>query len=82
MNGLEGAKVIAQVAPKVRLLMFTMHKSDELVRIAQAVGITEVLSKSTGVPGNLISAIELCVSRLPRTEQPLPLEVITQKPSK
>ncbi len=72
MNGLEAARVIAQIAPNVRLLMFTMHNSDELLRLAQAVGISDVLSKSEGTPGNLISAIELCASRLPRRSEHLP----------
>ncbi len=72
MNGLEAARVIAQIGPNVGLLMFTMHNSGELLRLAQAAGITDVVSKAAGTPGNLISAIELCASRLPRRSERLP----------
>ena len=58
MNGLEAAEQITKIAPATPLLMFTMHTSDELIRIAQSVGIRDVLSKSKGMPDNLISAVQ------------------------
>ncbi len=58
MNGLDAAQQITQIAPNIPLLMFTMHKTDELIRIAQAVGIRDVFSKSNGLPDTLISAMK------------------------
>jgi DNA-binding NarL/FixJ family response regulator len=58
MNGLQAAEQIAKIAPATPLLMFTMHISDELLRIAQAAGIRDVLSKCSGMPDNLISAVQ------------------------
>jgi DNA-binding NarL/FixJ family response regulator len=58
MNGLDAAQQIALIAPHIPLLMFTMHKTDELIRIAHAVGIRHVFSKSDGLPDTLISAMK------------------------
>ena len=55
---LEAAHHIAQIAPKTPLLMFTMHKSEQLVIAAQAAGIRDVISKTNGVSENIISAIQ------------------------
>ncbi|MGH9503824.1 MAG: response regulator transcription factor [Terriglobales bacterium] len=57
MNGLEAAQHIAQIAPSTLMLMFTMHKSEQLVRMAQQVGIKDVLSKSGEGTQNVIFAI-------------------------
>lgn len=38
--------------------MFTMHKTDQLVKIAQAAGIRDVFSKSGGLPDTLIAAMK------------------------
>jgi two-component system response regulator NreC len=48
MNGLEAAYHIAQIAPKPSLLMFTMHQSEQLLKLAQAAGIKDVISKQAG----------------------------------
>lgn len=58
MNGLEAAKQISKIAPAILLLMFTMHKSMALDKIAREAGIKDVISKSGGVPGEIISAIQ------------------------
>lgn len=58
MNGLDAGREIARIAPNTPMLMFTMHRSEELVRIAQVAGIKNVLSKSTGPPDELISTIK------------------------
>jgi DNA-binding NarL/FixJ family response regulator len=58
MNGLEAAKQISKIAPAILLLMFTMHKSTELDKIAREAGIKDVISKSGGMPGEIISAIQ------------------------
>lgn len=57
MNGLEAARNIAQIAPTIPLLMFTMHSNEQLVEVAQAAGIKDVISKTSGAPENIISAI-------------------------
>jgi len=46
MNGLEAARQISHVAPNTAMVMFTMHPSAELLKMAQAVGVREVVSKT------------------------------------
>jgi DNA-binding NarL/FixJ family response regulator len=58
MNGLDAARRIAQIAPQLPMLMFTMYSSEYLVTEARAAGIKDVFSKSTGIPDRLISAIQ------------------------
>jgi len=58
MNGLDAARRIAQIAPHLPMLMFTMYSSEYLVTEARAAGIKDVFSKSTGVLDGLISAIQ------------------------
>jgi DNA-binding NarL/FixJ family response regulator len=58
MNGLDAARRIAQIAPQLPMLMFTMYSSEYLITEARAVGIKDVFSKSAGVSDGLISAIQ------------------------
>jgi DNA-binding NarL/FixJ family response regulator len=58
MNGLDAARRIAQIAPQLPMLMFTMYSSEYLVTEARSAGIKDVFSKSDGVPDRLISAIQ------------------------
>jgi DNA-binding NarL/FixJ family response regulator len=58
MNGLDAARLIAQIAPQLPMLMFTMYSSQCLITEARAAGIKDVFSKSAGVPDGLISAIQ------------------------
>ncbi len=65
MNGLEAAHEIARIAPKVQMIMFTMHVSDQLRRDAQAVGIRDVISKSDTIGGHLIPSLKTtCAGQL------------------
>lgn len=57
MNGLETARQITRLAPKVAMVMFTMHVSTQLRQDAQAAGIREVISKSDGIVDHLFAAI-------------------------
>ena len=57
MNGLEAAREISRIAPKLPMLMFTMHRSEQLETAAKAVGISCVVSKSGGQLDDLISSI-------------------------
>jgi DNA-binding NarL/FixJ family response regulator len=58
MNGLMAAEHISRIAPKLPILMFTTHKSEEVVRVAQAAGVKSVLAKDSRAPDDeLISAI-------------------------
>jgi DNA-binding NarL/FixJ family response regulator len=61
MNGLDAGREIARIAPNAILVMFTMHRSEELVRLAHAVGIREVVSKSASTPDHLISAMRVAM---------------------
>jgi len=65
MNGLEAGREITRFAPEIPLLMLTMHRSDELVRLAQATGIKKVVAKSSGMP-HLIAAIQELISSCAR----------------
>jgi two-component system chemotaxis response regulator CheY len=58
MNGLDAARRIAQFAPQLPMLMFTMYSSEHLITEARSAGIKDVFSKSAGIPGELISAIQ------------------------
>jgi DNA-binding NarL/FixJ family response regulator len=57
MNGLEAARMIASVAPKTAMVLFTMHPSEHLVKDAKNVGIRDVISKLDG-PATLFASIE------------------------
>ena len=48
MDGLEAARQIAAIAPKIVMLRFTMHDGEQLARDARSAGIRHVLSKSGG----------------------------------
>jgi two-component system, NarL family, response regulator NreC len=63
MNGLEAGREIAQLSPDTAMVMFTMHCSEQLVKAARAVGIKEVVSKSTGNPDHLLSVLRSACSR-------------------
>jgi DNA-binding NarL/FixJ family response regulator len=57
MDGLEAARQITKIAPNTVLLMFTMHKSEQLVRAAKAAGIRDVVSKSDSVTEHLLASL-------------------------
>ena len=57
MDGLEAARQITHIAPNTVLLMFTMHKSKQLLEVAKAAGIREVVSKSDSVTEHLLASL-------------------------
>ena len=57
MNGLEAARQITKIAPNTVLLMFTMHKSEQLAQAAKAAGIRDVVSKSDSVTEHLLASL-------------------------
>ncbi len=63
MNGLDAARVITRIAPKVEMVMFTMHTSEQLRRDAQAVGIKDVISKSDTIGGHLLASLRTISAR-------------------
>lgn len=65
MNGLEAARRIASVSPHPVMLMFTMQYSGELLKEAQAVGITKVLSKTDVGINKLLASMEMLLSEPP-----------------
>jgi DNA-binding NarL/FixJ family response regulator len=58
MNGVEAARVISSSVPGCVLILFTMFASDQLVALAHAAGISEVVSKDVGGIRALVDAIE------------------------
>jgi DNA-binding NarL/FixJ family response regulator len=48
MNGVEAAKQVARIVPQLPVSMFAMDASDQLFRVAQPVGIRNVISKCPG----------------------------------
>ena len=58
MNGLEAAREIAAIAPKTRIVLFTAHDCEQLLRDAQNVGIKAVLPKDgADALGRLLCAL-------------------------
>ncbi|MFZ0419387.1 MAG: response regulator [Candidatus Sulfotelmatobacter sp.] len=58
MNGLEAARQISHVAPNTAMVMFTMHPSAELLKLAQAIGVRDVVSKTDQLSGPLLVALK------------------------
>jgi DNA-binding NarL/FixJ family response regulator len=57
MDGLEAARLINTVSPDTAVVMFTMHPSRELLKVAQAVGVRDVVSKTEQLSGPLLLAL-------------------------
>ena len=57
MNGIEAAQHITDIAPETAMLMFTLHKSEQLADAAHAAGIKDVLSKSDSVSEELLASL-------------------------
>jgi DNA-binding NarL/FixJ family response regulator len=62
MNGLDAAWHITSIAPKLPMLLFTLHASVQLQKEAFAAGIRDVLSKSEGGTENLLASIRMLLS--------------------
>jgi DNA-binding NarL/FixJ family response regulator len=62
MDGIEAARRITRVSPKTAIVMLTLHSGSSLRKMAQAVGIRDVLSKTDAVRVRLLSALEACVA--------------------
>lgn len=56
MNGLEAAVEIRRLAPKVRILVFSMYNSTELMEAARKAGADAFIEKSSG-SGELIGTL-------------------------
>jgi two-component system response regulator NreC len=69
MNGLEAAGQINLLAPNTTMLMFTMHNSEQLLKIAPTAGIREVLSKSDRLAEHLLASLKRL--HLERGDHPL-----------
>jgi DNA-binding NarL/FixJ family response regulator len=57
MNGLDAAREIRRIAPKVYVLMYTLNVYPRLLEDANKVGIKDVLSKSRAVGSDVLNAI-------------------------
>jgi DNA-binding NarL/FixJ family response regulator len=61
MDGLEAARKISNIAPDTAMVMFTMHPSRELLKVAQAVGVRDVVSKTDQLSKHLLLALrQIC----------------------
>ena len=58
MNGVEAARLISAVVPKSVLILFTMFASRQLIALAHAVGVSDVISKDVGGITTICKAIE------------------------
>ena len=65
MNGLEAARRIASVLPHPVMLMFTMQYSGQLLKEAEAAGITEVLSKTDADINHLLASMRALLHEPP-----------------
>jgi DNA-binding NarL/FixJ family response regulator len=57
LNGAEAASVIKELAPGVRIIMFTMFSEDVGKSLTEAIGVDAVLSKPDGMT-ELVKTIE------------------------
>jgi DNA-binding NarL/FixJ family response regulator len=57
MNGLEAAREISKIAPRLPIIMFTMYESSEVVEAALKAGIKHVFSKSNGFGDHVFAAM-------------------------
>ena len=61
MDGLEAARKISNIAPDTAMVMFTMHPSRELLKVAQAVGVRDVVSKTDRLSDHLLLTLrQIC----------------------
>ena len=59
MNGLEAARAIRKIAPRTKILIFSMHESPQITREAKDAGADAFLSKSA-----MADELPLLVKRL------------------
>ncbi len=45
MNGLQAAPLLKKKLPQVPIILFTMHRSQEVVRLGSEIGVSAVVSK-------------------------------------
>ena len=58
MDGLQAAGQINHIAPNTIMLMFTLHKCEQLLKDAQSAGIRDVISKSDGLGEQLLAGLK------------------------
>jgi DNA-binding NarL/FixJ family response regulator len=56
-NGIKAGSAICSALPRTPVVMYTLHRTDELEVAAKLVGIRQVVAKEEG-PRSLLSAIE------------------------
>jgi DNA-binding NarL/FixJ family response regulator len=62
MNGLEAARAIKTIAPRTRILMFTLHTYPQLLDEAHKVGIAMVLSKAKAEGSEVLRAVRSLIA--------------------
>jgi DNA-binding NarL/FixJ family response regulator len=48
MDGLETAQHISSINPQTKMLLFTMHGSEQLYKMAERIGVRAIISKGVG----------------------------------
>jgi len=62
MNGLDAARHITHIAPKLPMVLFTLHASVQLHKEALAAGIKDVLCKSQGGTEQLLASMKILLA--------------------
>jgi DNA-binding NarL/FixJ family response regulator len=62
MNGLDAARQITHIAPKLPMVLFTLQASVQLHKEAVAAGIRDVLSKSAGGTDQLLASMKILLA--------------------
>jgi DNA-binding NarL/FixJ family response regulator len=64
MNGLDAAREITNIAPKLAMVLFTIYVSGGLETEAKAVGIGDVVSKAEGGTEQLLASMRSLLERV------------------
>lgn len=57
MNGLDAAREMTRIAPRLKMVLYTMHSSEQLVKEARLAGIHHVISKLDSLEDHLLATL-------------------------
>jgi DNA-binding NarL/FixJ family response regulator len=70
MDGIEAAQQISAIRPQTKMLLFTMHGSEHLYRIAERIGIRAVVAKGVGGIEEIVRLISALHRELDKASPP------------
>jgi len=70
INGIEAAQQISAIRPQTKMLLFTMHGSEHLYRMAERIGIRAVVAKGVGGIQEIVRLISALHRELDKTSPP------------